>query len=137
MKRQSVLVAAVLVLFSSLLFAQGRDFGGTWVLDKEKSKTGDGIPQFTVAMTDNTLTMTPPSTSKAPPLVFALDGKETTAMGQTLKAAWKGDKLETTLTHPKGSTTITWSREGAFLVHEGNMGRDDAPAKIYYKKAAK
>ena len=137
MKRQTLLVAAVLVCLSAVTFAQSRDFSGSWVLDKEKTKGDGGIPEFTVTMTPTTLTMTPPAGSRAPALAFSLEGKKTTAMGQTLKAAWKNNKLETSLTNPKGSTTITWSREGESLVHEADMGHGGKPEKIYYKKAAK
>ena len=133
MKRHTLLCAAVLTLLSSVIAAQSRDFNGTWIMDKERSTGDEGPPQFTVVMTATTLTMTPPETAKMPPLVFTLDGKETLRGGLMFKAEWKNDKLETTI----GGTTITWSREGAFLVHEGPMKPGDKPSKIYYKKAGK
>ena len=68
---------------------------------------------------------------------FKLDGTETPAeKGGKTKAAWNGNKLDATFISKDGNAeTITFSRDGAWLVMEGKS-KDHGPMKFYFKKDA-
>jgi hypothetical protein len=55
MKRLTMLFVAVL---AATTFAQGRDFGGTWVLDAEKSSTKQGPGTMTIVLGANEFKVT-------------------------------------------------------------------------------
>jgi len=131
MKRLTMLFVAVL---AATTFAQGRDFGGTWVLDAEKSSTKQGPGTMTIVLGANEFKVTMGDGTRAATLAFKLDGTETELEhGNKGKAAWKGDKLEATIISSRGPSSVTFSREGAWLVQEGKSSH--GPEKLYFKKA--
>ena len=126
---------AFVVVLTTAVFAQGRDLGGSWVLDGEKSATtADTPPALSIALTAKEFTITMRPGPKAEALTFRLDGTETEfSRGSRGKAEWKGDTLVATMTNARGATSVSFSREGAWLVQSG----DDhgKPIKLYFKKA--
>jgi len=135
MKRLMALfvVAAMLVASAASAQAQGKDLAGSWALDAEKSKPKDGPALVVITLTDKEFT-TRFGSATARVMPFKLDGTETT-VGENYrtKAAWKGSKLEATVVSPSYTETITFFREGAYLVMEGSS-REHGPLKFYFKK---
>ena len=133
MKRLFVMMC--LAVMTATAFAQSKDFGGTWVLDVEKSGTKEAPPGMTITMTPKIFSVQFDGAGRGQaPLTFNLDGTETTLeRGAKGKVAWKGNKLEVTIVTPNGPQSITFAREGAWLMQEGISPR--GPMKIYFKKA--
>ena len=127
---------AALVTATTTTFAQSKDLSGSWVLDVEKSGKKEGPPVIAITMTAAEFTAKVGS-EKAPPITFKLDGTVTPMeKGGKTKAAWKGSKLDATLISRDGKEeTITFSRDGAWLVMEGRSD-DQGAMKFYFKKAA-
>ena len=95
MERLTMLFVAVL---AATTFAQGRDLGGTWLLDAEKSSTKQGPATMTIVLGANEFKVTMGDGTRAATLAFKLDGTETELEhGNKGKAEWKGDKLEATI----------------------------------------
>ena len=116
-------------------FAQSRDLAGSWVLDAEKSGTKDGPPMVVLTLTAKEFTARLGGET-ARLMTFKLDGTETTladGAGKT-KAEWKGNKLDATVTIETGPQTATFSRDGVWLVMEGNSPQR-GQVKLYYRKA--
>ena len=139
----TLLTCLTILATAQTAFAQGRDFAGAWALDAEKSGTKDGPPQIFITQTAKEFTARFGG-EKAEAMPFNLDGteREVKERGATTKAAWKGDKLEATVKMPppagaqeggRPPETITFSRDGAWLVIEAKMER--GPMKLYFKKA--
>jgi len=117
---------------SMTALAQSKDFAGSWVLDPEKSGTTQGPPAVIIKMTPAEFRLKLGSDDQE--VLFKLDGSETEQPnGNRSKAVWKGSKLEATLTMSRGAQSITFSREGAWLVLERESSR--GPSKLYLKKA--
>lgn len=130
-----VVILAAILAAAMPAFAQSKDLAGWWVLDVEKSGTKDGPPMVVITQSDKELTARLGSET-ARLMTFKLDGTETTlAEGPAkTKAAWKGSRLEATVTMPdRGPETVTLSRDGAWLVIEANP-REHGPTKLYFKK---
>ena len=140
-----VVTGVVILAAAGIAHAQGRDFGGSWTLDVEKSGTKDGPSQAIITQTEKELTVKFGPT--APAMSFNLDGTERVVKEQsaTTRAVWKGDKLEVTVKmppppaagdHPAGDgpESITISRDGGWLVLEAK-GKDHRPMKLFFKKA--
>lgn len=128
-----VMVATVLAA-ATPAFAQSKDFAGSWMLDAEKSATKDGPPAIVLTLTDKEFTARLGGET-ARLMTFKLDGTETTLTeGIKAKAAWKGNKLDATITTPNGPETVSFSRDGAWLVMEGSS-KEHGPMKFYFKKA--
>ena len=127
-------MAAAVAAFVAPVSAQSKDLAGSWTLDVEKSGTKDGPPMMVLTLTDKELTARA-GDPKAPTMTFKLDGTETEMTGgMKTKAAWKGNKLEATVISPKGaSETISFSRDGAWMLMEGNSPQH-GPMKLYFKK---
>lgn len=127
---------AAFLTATTTMYAQSRDLAGSWVLDVEKSGKKEGPPAIDITLTAAEF-IAKVGSEKAPSLTFKLDGTETPAeMGAKTKAAWNGNKLDATLISRDGNAeTITFSREGAWLVMEVRS-KEDGPLKFYLKKAA-
>ena len=129
-----VMLAAILAT-ATPMFAQSKDLAGSWVMDVEKSGKNDGPPAVVITLTDKEFTAKLGGES-APAMVLKLDGTESTLKnGQKAKASWKGNKLEATLLEGRGGTeTLTFSRDGSWLLVEGKS-EEGKPMKFYFKKA--
>lgn len=131
MKRLAMLFVAVM---TTAVFAQGREFSGSWVLDVEKSGSKQGPPVMTIVLTAKEFKVTMGAGERVETIVLKTDGTETEVdHGNKGKAEWKGDKLVATIISSHGPSSVTFSREGAWLVQEGEGGR--GPSKLYFKKA--
>ena len=115
-------------------FAQSKDLAGTWVLDVDKSGRKDGPQTVVLTLTEKEFTGRVGAPT-APAFVFKLDGTETTQKdGAKTSAIWKGNKIEATVTSAQGAReTITFFREGAWLVMEG-MNPERGAMKFFFKK---
>jgi len=143
MKRliRSLGIAAAICATAFPTFAQSKDLAGSWTLDVEKSGTKEGPAGLVITLTDKEMNVTPnvpaarAGDSKAPTMTFKLDGTETEMQGgMKTKASWHGSKLEATVINPKGTgDTISFSRDGAWLVMEGNSPQH-GPMKLFFKK---
>ena len=132
MKRLAMLFVAVM---TTAVFAQGREFNGSWVLDAAKTGSTQGPPAVTIVLTAKEFKLTISAGERVQTIVLKTDGTETDVdHGDKGKAEWKGDKLVATITSSRGPSSVTFSREGAWLVQEGEGG-GRAPAKLYFKKA--
>jgi hypothetical protein len=126
---------AALLTATTTTFAQSKDLSGSWVLDVEKSGKKEGPPMVAITLSAAEF-VAKVGSEKAPPLTFKLDGTETPAeKGGKTKAAWNGNKLDATFISKDGNAeTITFSRDGAWLVMEG-QSKERGPMKFYFKKA--
>lgn len=138
MKRMAQFVLVWLAL-TTAAFAQGRDFSGTWALDTEKTGAAQGPPSLTVAMTKTELSLTM-GAKTAQTVTFKLDGSEvSTTQDSTSHVVWRGDVLDIVTKSTdklKGapvSSTLSFSRSGAWLVMEGQTPK--GTMKLYFKKA--
>jgi hypothetical protein len=137
MKKLFALFVGVAALVSTTtVFAQSKDLAGSWVLDVEKSGKKEGPPVVAITLTAAEFVARVGS-EQAAPVTFKLDGTETPAeKGGKTKAAWNGNKLDATFISRDGNAqTITFSRDGAWLVMEGRS-KEEGPMKLYFKKAA-
>lgn len=136
MKRFMVTMMAIAFVCAgtATTLAQSKDLGGTWVLDAGKSGRTDGPQKVVLTLTEKEFTGRVGG-ENAPAFVFKLDGTETTQKdGAKASAVWKGNKLEATVTSAKGAReTLTFSREGAWLVMEG-VSPEQGPMKFFFKK---
>jgi hypothetical protein len=127
MKRLVMLFVGVM---TSAVLAQGKDLGGSWVLDAEKSGGARGPAAITLTVSEKEFVVK----AGAEETHFKLDGTASDlGHGGRGKAAWKGDKMEVTIMMEKGDQTLTFAREGAWLVQEGTNAR--GAVKVYFKKA--
>jgi hypothetical protein len=136
MTRRMIGTVAAVVFTATAVFAQSKDFSGTWVLDKSKDANAHGPAAIKITMTAKTISLEPVDDKEgsAKALVFNLDGTETDMpMGGKGKAEWKGAKLVTTISGPRGDS-MSWSREGDVLVHE--MTTPKGLQKTYFKRQA-
>ena len=142
---QLTVMGGAVVAAATTVFAQGRDFAGSWKLDAEKSATTNAPPLVIITLTEKEFTARFGSET-AQPMLFNLDGTERVIKerGVTTKAAWKGDKLVASVKMPAPATdedgkpgpdSVTFSREGAWLVLEATMP-DHGTTKLYFKKAS-
>ena len=130
----SIAMVATVLGTATSVFAQSKDFAGSWVLDVEKTGSKDGPPAIVLTLTDKEMTAKMGGDT-ARLMTFRLDGTETTlAEGVKTKAAWNGNKLAATVVSDRGPETITISRDGAWLVMEGSHP-EHGPMKLYFKKA--
>jgi hypothetical protein len=133
--KRLVMLLVVLAVFAAAgpAWAQSKDLAGSWVLDPEKTGTPEGPKVVVITLTAAEFTARMGSET-APAMAFKLDGTETTQKnGAKTKAAWRGDKLDATVTNERGPETVTFSREGAWLVVESTRGAR-GPMKLYFKK---
>ena len=135
-RRLIVTLAAIVITWAggAPMFAQSKDLGGAWVLDADKSGRKDGPQNLVLTLTEKEFTGRL-GASTAPAFVFKLDGTETTQKdGAKTSAVWKGNKLQATVTSAQGAReTITFFREGAWLVMEGENPEHGA-MKFFFKK---
>lgn len=135
MKRLIVLILLILVglMAGPASAVQSRDIAGSWVLDVEKTGSKEGPPGviITLAGTDLTARL---GGEKARLMTFKTDGTETdVSQGVRGKAVWKGNRLEATVIVPSGPETVTFSRDGAWLLVEAST--EKGPMKFYFKRA--
>lgn len=130
------LITAAVCAIAAPASAQSKDLAGSWTLDVEKSSSKDGPPVLVITLTDTEFTARV-GDAKAPAMTFKLDGSETAIKdGGKTKAAWQGNKLLATVISPHGAAeTITFSRDGDWLVMEGVKPKH-GPMKLYFKKTA-
>lgn len=136
MKRLMIPIVMIALLATAApASAQSKELAGSWVIDVEKTGKSEAPPAFVITLTNKEFTARMGDGS-APEMAFKLDGTETTLKsGLKTKASWKGNKLEATLIGTRaGTETLTFSREGAWLVVEG-PSPDGKPMKFYFKKA--
>ena len=142
---QLMVMSSAVVAAAATTFAQGRDFAGSWTLDADKSNTKNAPPLVVITMTDKEFTARF-TTDTSRTMSFNLDGTERfiKEQGATTKAIWKGDKLVASVKMPKpgsddegkpGPDSVTFSREGAWLVLEATMP-EQGTTKLYFKKAS-
>jgi hypothetical protein len=138
MKRLFVLFVVFVAVLSARAtsFAQSKDLSGSWALDVEKSGTKDGPPMIGITLTAAEF-VAKVGSEKATAVTFKLDGMETPMeKGGKTKAAWNGNKLDATLISRDGNAeTITFSRDGAWLVMEV-PSKERGRMKFYFKKTA-
>ena len=128
-------LAAVLTATPSA-FAQSKDLSGSWVLDAEKTGKQEGPTSIAITLTAAEF-IAKVGSEKAPAITFKLDGTETPLeKGGKTKAAWNGNKLDATLIGRDGNPeTISFSRDGAWLVMEAKS-KEGGATKFYFKKAS-
>jgi len=133
MKRLACVFAMVM---TTAVLAQGqtKQLVGKWLLDIEKSGTKNAPPTMVIETTDKDFKVTLGDDTRTQTMVFKLDGTETEMANQRKTSlAWKGSKLEATVTDARGKSSVLLSREGDWLVQEGVSPQ--GPTKIYFKKA--
>jgi hypothetical protein len=124
-------------------FAQGRDLAGAWVVDTAKTAPhagaapeSGGPPKVFIKQTAKEISigMGPPDNI----VTFNLDGTEAEQKMGKSKMEWKGDKFLATLINGRGgeTMTLTFYREGAWLVVEEPRHEGAGVEKVYYAKAA-
>ena len=135
MKRLAIVMVVLIALFGGPMSGQGKDVGGTWLLDTAKSSTKEGPPMVILALTDKEFSAQF-GNEKARVMKFTLDGVEqVTPEGAKTKASWNGNRLEATVTMPGRPTeTVVFSREGNWLLVEAPSQKQGAE-KLYFKKA--
>lgn len=114
---------------------RSKDLAGTWVIDADKSGGAEdpAVVVLTMTATDFTARF---GSETARVTAFKLDGTETMLPnGGKAQAAWRGATLDATVTTQRGPDTISFSRDGAWLVIDLNTPR--GPKKLFFKKAAK
>ena len=132
MKRLVVLILMLAGLMSGLASAQSRDLAGSWTLDVEKSKSKEGPQAVVITLTDKEFTARLGG-PQARLMTFRTDGTETdVSQGIKGRASWNGNKLDATVIKPSGPDTVTFSRDGAWLVVEAKG--EDGPMKFFFKK---
>jgi hypothetical protein len=135
MKRLIVSMTVIAIALSgATALAQSKDLAGTWLLDVEKSGRKDGPQTIVLTLTEKEFTGRVGGPT-APPFTFKLDGTESTMKdGAKTRAAWKANKLEATVISAQGAAeTITFSRDGAWLVMEGKSP-EHGVMKFFFKK---
>jgi hypothetical protein len=135
MKRLMIAMVALTALYGGPMSGPSKDIAGTWLLDAEKSATKDGPPMVILSLTSKELEARF-GNEKARAMTFTLDGVEqVTSEGAKTKAAWKGSRLEATVTMPgREAETVVFSRDGSWLVVDVSM-KERGAQKLYFKKA--
>ncbi len=144
----TALVATALVVFTSGLSAQGKDFSGKWAPDADKNpaaaaggggggRGGGGGGPMTITQDAKTLTIERQGANGATKTVYNLDGTPSKNPGrggadQESTAKWDGAKLVITTKGANGDQVQSWYMDGADLVSE-RTGQN-GPMKTYYKK---
>ena len=133
MKRLIVFLVLILAgLMAGPASAQSKDIAGTWALDAEKSGSKDGPPMIVLTLTATEFTARLGSAT-ARLMTFKTDGTEgEVSQGTRGKAAWKGNRFEATLLLPGGPETVTFWRDGAWLMVEASS--EKGPVKLYFKR---
>ena len=125
-----LLVAAGLI--AGPVSAQSKDFAGSWTLDVAKTGSKDGPPMVVITLTEKEFTARLGSATGRQ-MTFRTDGTETDVSNGTRgKASWKATRLEATIITPGGPETVTFWREGAWLVVEASS--EKGPMKFFFTK---
>lgn len=141
---KTVITVLFIVAMTAATFAQGRNLAGEWTLDAAKSgqpagARAGGPPKMFIKQTAKEISIG--MGSEANVVSFNLDGTEAEQKMGKSKMAWKGDKFLATVTSARGggpnnSMTLTFYREGAWLVVEEPAHSGAGIEKLYYAKAA-
>jgi hypothetical protein len=137
----------VVVAVSASTFAQGRNLAGAWTLDMVKTgplagapttaagaARAGGPPKMFIKQTAKEMSVG--MGSEANVVTFNLDGSDAAQKQGKSKMEWKGDKFVATLTSERGAMSLTFYREGAWLVVEEPAHGGNGVEKLYYAKAA-
>lgn len=153
---RKVITVLFTIALTAVTYAQGRNFAGEWILDA--AKTGPlagapatnapaaagrqagpaGPPKMFIKQTAKEISIGMGREDNV--VTFNLDGSDAAQKQGTSKMAWKGDKLVATVTSaraggPSGGTSLTFYREGAWLVVEEPAHGGNGVEKLYYAKA--
>ena len=145
MRKIAMFLVAALAI-SAPAFAQGRNIAGTWVLDEAKTGPIPGAPAGAAARAGGPPKMfikqTPKDISigmgrEDNAVTFNLDGSVSEQKLGKSQMEWKGDKFLAKVTDGRGgeAITLTFYREGAWLVVESPAHGGGGIEKMYYAKA--
>ncbi|HDQ45840.1 MAG TPA: hypothetical protein ENN17_10150 [bacterium] len=163
MKKRMFFIMTVLTLGKALLFAGNPDFSGTWILDREKSETGEGgrmrmtALKLTVTQAENQLTIERFVSSEfrgdfTTTEQTMLDGRETVNPSEfgdrRLSAAWSKDgkilTIGSTMEMDRGGETFQIRVTESWILEEGGAvlkidqtritPRGERKGILYYKK---
>jgi len=122
---RKVIAVLFTVAMSATTFAQGRDLAGTWVLDPAKTGPIQGAPagaaaggpvKMFVKQTASEISVAMGSETNV--VAFNIDGTEKEQKIGTSKMEWKGNKMLATVSSQRNTMTLTFYRDGAWLVVE-------------------
>ena len=140
---KTVITVLFAVAMTSATFAQGRNLAGEWTLDAAKSgqpasAREGGPPKMFIKQTAKEIAIGMGREDNI--VTFNLDGTEAAQKMGTSKMEWKGDKFLATVTSARGGgpgngMTLTFYREGAWLVVESPAHSGGGVDKLYYAKA--
>ena len=135
------------VAMSATTFAQGRNIAGTWTLDAAKTgpiagapaagaRGAAGPPKMFIKQTPTEISIGMGTETNV--VSFNLDGSEAEQKMGKSKMEWKGDKFVATVSATRDGKTMTNSltfyREGAWLVVENPAHGGNGTDKMYYAK---
>lgn len=137
--RKLALICGVAAVMAATTFAQGRDLSGTWSFDSAKTGPIAGAQPGAAGPGKMFIKQTPKEMSIAMgrednTMTFNLDGSDTPQKQGSSKMAWKGDRFVATMTGSRGSSSLTFYREGAWLVVE-EPAHGNGIEKLYFAKA--
>ena len=145
MKKLAVILTVAVAMSVSAL-AQGRNLAGAWTFDAAKTGAIAGAPAGSAGPPKVFIKQTAKEISigmgrEDNIVTFNLDGSETPQKQGTSKMEWKGDKFVATVISAhgggeNGGNSITFYREGAWLVVEEPPHGGTVLTKMYYAKAA-
>lgn len=143
---KKVITVLFTVAMAATTFAQGRSIAGTWVLDVAKTGApaagaagrAGGPPKMFITQTPKEISIGMGSETNV--VSFNLDGSESEQKMGKSKMEWKGDKLVATVSATREgkavTNSLTFYREGAWLVAENPAHSGGGVEKMYYAKAA-
>ena len=143
---KTALAALFAVAMTATTFAQGRTIAGTWQLDVAKTgpaaaqagARAGGPPKMFIKQTTKDISIGMGTEANA--VTFNLDGSEAEQKMGKSKMEWKGNKLIATVTSTRDgkamSMSLTFYRDGAWLVVENPAHDGGGVEKMYYAKAA-
>jgi len=142
MKKLAVILTVAVAMSVSAL-AQGRNLAGAWTFDAAKTGAiagapagSSGPPKVFIKQTAKEISIGMGREDNI--VTFNLDGSENVQTQGTSKMKWNGDKFVATVasSHGGGDQSITFYREGAWLVVEEPPHGGTVLTKMYYAKAA-
>lgn len=150
-----VLAVLFTIALAATPFVESRDLSGTWTLDAAKTgplagapaaKAPDasgrqagpaGPPKMFIKQSTKEISIGMGREDNV--VTFNLDGSENEQKQGKSKMAWKGDKFVATITSARAGTnggmSLTFYREGAWLVVEEPAHGGTGIEKLYYAKA--
>jgi hypothetical protein len=144
--KKLIAVFVVAVAMSAAAFAQGRNIAGAWALDIAKTGApaasaagrAGGPPKMFITQTPKAIAIA--MGNEANVVSFNLDGSESEQKMGKSRMEWKGDKFIATVSATRDgkamTNSLTFYREGAWLVVENPAHDGGGVEKMYYAKAA-